>query len=140
MFDRRQFTTALSMLAVLFLTVALLAGCSGANASGDGGVSDPEQAESANPAPVSSSSTDALGPFEEELVGTWRRYHSYDESEQYYIFTADRTGRKFEVTSGGSTTTAIIVQVETAVAANAVSLAVTAPSSNAIAPSCAESR
>lgn len=104
MFDRRQSAKALSMLVVLFLTAGLLASCSGANASGGGGVSDADQTDGANPAAGSSSSTDALGPFEEELVGTWRRYHGYDESEQYYIFNADRTGRKFEVTSNGSTT------------------------------------
>jgi len=34
--------------------------------------------------------------FEEELVGKWYRYHSYDGSSYYLIFNADRTGCKWE--------------------------------------------
>jgi hypothetical protein len=44
-----------------------------------------------------------LDPFEQELVGTWHRYHSYDESDEYYVFNADRTGLKYTVAANGST-------------------------------------
>lgn len=65
----------------------MLASCSGANL--DGGVSDADLTERAKASQGSASSTEALGPFEQGLVGTWGRYHKYDRSEEYYIFNSD---------------------------------------------------
>lgn len=46
------------------------------------------------------SNTSQLNFFEEELVGTWYRFHSFDGSDQYYRFNADRTACKWEEPSG----------------------------------------
>lgn len=47
-------------------------------------------------------STSQLNFFEEELVGTWYRYHSFDDSDHYYRFNADRTACKWEEASGSN--------------------------------------
>ena len=43
---------------------------------------------------------DELDFFEEEIVGKWTRYHAYDDSYDYIILNADRTGCKFETHDG----------------------------------------
>jgi hypothetical protein len=40
--------------------------------------------------------------FEQELVGSWSRFHSSDGSHQYLLFWADRTACKWEENAGGS--------------------------------------
>jgi hypothetical protein len=42
-----------------------------------------------------------LSFFEEEMVGKWSRYHAYDDSYEYWILKADRTGCKWEEPDGG---------------------------------------
>jgi hypothetical protein len=44
-----------------------------------------------------------LSFYEEELVGLWRRYHSYDGSLRYIRINADRTACKWEEASGSDT-------------------------------------
>jgi hypothetical protein len=45
---------------------------------------------------------DQLNFFEQDLVGLWYRYHSYDGSDQYIRFNADRTACKWEEPSGSN--------------------------------------
>ncbi len=42
----------------------------------------------------------SLNFFEQELVGLWSRWHSYDGSSHYIRFNADRTACKWEEPSG----------------------------------------
>ena len=44
----------------------------------------------------------ALNFFEEDLVGLWYRFHSFDGSDNYYRFNADRTACKWEEDDGSS--------------------------------------
>ena len=46
--------------------------------------------------------TAELSFFEEELVGLWSRYHSYDGSTKYIRFNEDRTACKWEEASGSN--------------------------------------
>lgn len=41
-----------------------------------------------------------LSFYEEQLVGLWSRYHSYDGSSMYLYFDGDRTACKWEEASG----------------------------------------
>ncbi len=43
---------------------------------------------------------DQLNFYEENLLGLWSRYHSYDGSTMYIYFNADRTACKWEEESG----------------------------------------
>ncbi len=45
-----------------------------------------------------------LSFFEEELVGSWSRFHAFDGSTDYFVFFADRTACKFTVEDNGSRT------------------------------------
>ena len=40
-----------------------------------------------------------FSPMELDIVGKWRRYHSYDDSYHYIILNDDRTGCYFEIDS-----------------------------------------
>jgi hypothetical protein len=44
--------------------------------------------------------TASLNFFEQELLGTWYRFHAFDGSDQYYRFNADRTACKWEEPDG----------------------------------------
>lgn len=44
----------------------------------------------------------ALNFFEQELVGLWSRFHSFDGSSEYWRFNADRTACKWEEPSGSN--------------------------------------
>jgi len=48
------------------------------------------------------SNAQKLSFFEEQLVGTWYRYHSYDGSSRYVKFNADRTACKWEEPNGSN--------------------------------------
>jgi hypothetical protein len=43
-----------------------------------------------------------LSFYEEELVGSWYRYHAYDKSGEYYRFNTDRTACYWEEHPSGS--------------------------------------
>ena len=76
------------------VTVLLTASCGGTTTGPDG------DGDTNNPP-----ATAQLNFFEEELVGTWYRFHSFDGSSQYYSFNADRTGCKWEEASGSNSRT-----------------------------------
>jgi len=85
--------SAANLLAIALL--ALLMGCSVTDESKDQTVDPPRIQDPVDPVAD-------LDFFEQELVGKWSRFHSYDGSTQYRIFNADRTACKFEIDDSGS--------------------------------------
>ena len=55
-----------------------------------------------NPSKNNQANMEPLNFFEEEALGKWKRYHSYDGSYRYLILNGDRTACKWEKTSSGS--------------------------------------
>lgn len=52
--------------------------------------------------PQDNNDVDELSFYEEQLVGLWSRYHSYDGSSMYLYFDGDRTACKWEEASGSN--------------------------------------
>ena len=44
----------------------------------------------------------ALNGFETEVVGLWHRHHSFDGSDRFWLFNADRTACQFKEASGSN--------------------------------------
>jgi hypothetical protein len=51
------------------------------------------------PGPEPGSGIEELNFFENDMLGKWSRYHSYDGSTMYYIFNDDRTACYWEQVS-----------------------------------------
>ena len=76
----------------LVLSVGFMVGCGGSNQTDGDDVRDVNTGAGGRP----------LSMFEEALVGKWSRYHGYDDSNDYFVFNADRTGCYFEYSSSSS--------------------------------------
>lgn len=70
-------------------------------ACGDSGTGPDDNGNTGNQNP--GTNTSQLNFFEEELLGTWHRYHSFDDSDHYYRFNGDRSACKWEEASGSNT-------------------------------------
>lgn len=62
-----------------------------------------------------------LSFYEEQLVGTWYRYHSYDGSSRYVVFRADRTACKWEEANGSNLRTDVRSYSDWHIAENTIS-------------------
>jgi len=96
--NRRSTMKVLQIFLIMALaSVIALTGCSKDNITDPG--DDFGEGENGN---NNGNNNAQLNFYEEELLGLWSRYHSYDGSTMYVYFNADRTACKWEEESGSN--------------------------------------
>ena len=100
--QRMSGTIALIVMGLFVFSVVVGAGCSKHNSITGPNIpqnNDPVDPDDPNN-PPDNNNGGGLSFFEEQLVGLWSRYHSYDGSTMYVYFDGDRTACKWEEANG----------------------------------------